>query len=283
MTFSLMNNRDIVGVVLLCWYSVCFDIGASIIKYNTPKLRLHCLYSCLYMLPFCLKLCSLHSHFFSDSLKFGLTQERSFRRRIELRPVNSKAEKSASPSTYATTFTITMAEEGAKLFPGHRFRSHPWPSAKVEDLADQDPIGIMMAQKTRVDNPVQDLMIVSRSDYIAVSIEVQCDIGTESLRSLPSKAQWPEWNTGKVSDPLRKAAPPPSQEINVISFKGDKEVEQLEGERDADFSAGELTGRSSIRLRKLLSCVKPNFNISLKKRLWREHNFKRNGKICRQE
>ena len=192
MTFSLLNNRDIVGVVLLCWYSVYFDIGASIIKYNTPKLRLYCLYSCLHILPFRLKLCSLHSRFFSDSLKFSLTQERSFRRRIELRLVNSLAEKSASPSTNATTITITMAEEEAKLFPGHRFRSHPWPSAKVEDLADRDEVGILLAQKTRVDNPVQDLVIVSRSDYIAVSIEVQCDIGMESLRSLPKKAQWPE-------------------------------------------------------------------------------------------
>ena len=98
MTFSLLNNRDIVGVVLLCWYSVCFDIGASIIKYNTPKLRLYWLYSCLYDLPFRLKICFLLSRVFSDFEKSGITQLKSFRRRIELRLVNSLAEKSASPT-----------------------------------------------------------------------------------------------------------------------------------------------------------------------------------------
>ena len=109
-----------------------------------------------------------------------------------------------------------MAEEGAKLFPGHRFRSHPWPSAKVEELSDQDEVGQLLAQKTRVDNPIQELMIVNPRDFIAISIEVQCDLGTESLRSLPKRAQWPEWNTGKVSDPLRKTAPPPSQKIHCV-------------------------------------------------------------------
>ena len=189
MTFNLLNNRDIVGVVLLCWYSVCFDIGASITKYNTPKLRLHWLYSCLYDLPFCLKYCFLLSRFFSVFEKSGITQFESFRRCIEPRLVNSSAGKSASPTLSST---IKMAEEGAKLIPDHHFRSHPWPSAKVEELSDQDEVGQLLAQKTRVDNPIQELMIVNPRDFIVISIDVQCDLGTESLRSLPKRAQWPE-------------------------------------------------------------------------------------------
>ena len=62
-----------------------------------------------------------------------------------------------------------MAEEAAKLFPGHRFRSHPWPSAKVEELSDQDEVGLLLAKKTRVNNPIQELMIVNPRDFIAVS------------------------------------------------------------------------------------------------------------------
>ena len=97
-----------------------------------------------------------------------------------------------------------------------------------DDLEDGDELKQLLQIKTRVEGRIEEVIIASTHDYVGVSIEVQCDIGSESLRSLHSSLHWPELKTGQVSSPSRKKRSTPKSAINVISYKGDVEVDKVE-------------------------------------------------------
>ena len=121
--------------------------------------------------------------------------------------------------------TIAAPPTMAKVFGNGKFREKPWPISLFEDLEDGDEMKKLLQIKTRVDGRIEELIRASTHDYVGVSIEVQCNIGTESLRSIHLSLQWPEFKLGQVSSHSRKSRQTPKSTISVISFKGDKEVD----------------------------------------------------------
>ena len=114
-----------------------------------------------------------------------------------------------------------------KIFDNGKFRLKPWPMALFEDLEDEDELKRLLTIKMRVDRRIKHLIQAS-------TLEIQCDLGTESLHSIPKSLQWPEFNSGQVSLPTRKTRSAPRSAINVLSFKGDKQVEKVETTRVRD-------------------------------------------------
>ena len=98
-----------------------------------------------------------------------------------------KAEKSFRIS-YARSFAKLKAaiaayppiESRVRVFDDRKLGPRLRPMVKAKDLDDGD---------------VQ----ASTHDYVGASVEVQCDLGTESLRAIHKSQQWPELNSHTTS------------------------------------------------------------------------------------
>ena len=225
------KNRDTSGEVFVVRYFYVFYV-TNVYKYKLLRLRLHWLYSCLFLILFRYYDTFSFSTFFSDIVKLVLSDIKSFRWSHARCLKKIKAVIAALPPM-------------AKIFSNGWFREEPWPTALFEDLEDGDEMKQMLQIKTRVDGRIEELISASTHDYVGVSIEVQCDLGAESLRSFPSTRQWFELKSGQVSSPSRKSRSTPKSTINVVSFKGDVEVEKVESTtvRDARLSDTSRTSR----------------------------------------
>ena len=162
MTFNcrMNKNRDTSGEVFVVRYFYVFYV-TNVYKYKLLRLRLHWLYSCLYLILFRYYDAFSFSTFFSDIIKSVLSSIESFRWSHARCLEKLKAAIAASPTTMA------------KIYSNGRFREEPWPMSLFEDLEDGDELKQLLQIKTRVEGRIEEVIIASTHDYVGVSVEVQ--------------------------------------------------------------------------------------------------------------